>query len=136
MEFTAGRAGSESSRVAFSVVDYRSRQVILREDTWQHHILFETTLGKPHHQEMEGHLEDIKYIIQDPEVVVRDPSYPTREQMYGLVVSEALDRIKPLRVVVDHGPSPAEVVTAHIISKMPRLASTGGVIYVRRRDRR
>jgi len=118
--------------VVFETEDYKQRKVILRHETWHNHILYNIRSGKPGHPELEDHVDDIRGIIEDPEIVAYDPQYTTREHLFGLVPSHAIDGIRPMKVVVEYGENPARVVTAMFMRKIT-LSSTGGVIYERRK---
>lgn len=122
----------ENDPVMFETSDYQKRKVVLREQTWHNHILFDIKSGEPGHPELEDHVDDIRGIVEDPEVAAKDPDYESREQLFGLASSVTLDRIKTMRVVVDYEPSPARVVTAQFMNRI-KLTNTGGVIYERRK---
>lgn len=125
----SGAIGTASTSVyVFRVQDYRNREVVLTQTTWQYHILFDLPNDEPGHPEMVGHEGTVQRIVQNPAIATRDPNHRTREQLYGLVASAELDRIIPMRVVVDYEGTPGRVVTAHFLVRI-KLSNTGGVIY-------
>jgi hypothetical protein len=105
------------------ITDYSGRQVLLRKETWTHHI-------QAKHPEMLGCLRRVENTLRSPSFVYEDREFEATRLYYRL---GAIDRFRHLYLVVVLGLDrrPAQVTTAYV-ARSPS-ESAGRLAYVKAR---
>lgn len=97
---------AEAPILVFSTTDPLGNTVQLKTSTWNMHVLD----GDHYRPEFIGQEEVIKRVIEDPQFIIPDVK-ENRQRYYGLVHLTTNNKIKPVKVVVDHSTSPSDICT-------------------------
>ncbi len=117
-------SSSTSTPLKFTATDPLGRIVVLKESTFDIHIV-----GEGNRIEFVGQEDKLKRIIERPAIIVNDPM-DNRERYYDIISLDTTTGIKPIMVVVDHSTEQGDVVTAVRKSRMSD-SNERGVVYER-----
>ncbi|MBA4601868.1 hypothetical protein [Thermoactinomyces mirandus] len=124
-------AGSTSDiPIVFTATDPINRTVILKQTTWDMHIID----GDNYRLELKDQEETVKDVVEDPKFIIRDP-IDNRERYYDLVYLSSINKIKPLLVVVDHLYSTGDICTIFVQSRLRDEPGEREIIYERPKKR-
>ena len=121
--------------IRWSVIDPLERQVVLKESTYEAHILNDH--GGKVGKQREFLEETAKTVVEKPRFIIRDRTEASRAkylQLIGIPVEGSI-KIRSLTVVVDESREPCEVITWIPQNRLKECVLEGEVIYYEKNDR-
>ena len=105
--------------IRWKVVDPLGNEIILKESTFQEHILGDHQMtDSEYRKRLENH---VKNIIQNPQLIIEEKHKNNRHIFYKIILmphDDVMKKLITLKVVVDTDRNPHQIVTWMIQSKL------------------
>lgn len=107
----------------FETKDVFGKPIKLKASTWDKHIMIE-------HEEVAGHVQEIKSTVESPSIVYESASDPTRKVFFAQHSTSKYPKLY-LKVIADYK-EPVAIITTAMFSKKIDGVKGDGLLYAKR----